>query len=268
MKTRTRQIILGIILTLSLIFLIHYTGQTEPFRLEAVQAAQQAQAIETGAVLYSEHCRDCHGLRGEGMGELGPALNDEYFFTGRLTDVDWPGTLAEYISLTTAGGRLTATRPLYAGDGTAAVMPAWSQTYGGPLRPDQIKALTAFILNWQSMATGQIELPMPAAPPSYPADPEAQARGQKLFISLGCADCHSIEGISHANAGPALNHIGQIAGERKPLLSAAAYLRESILIPNAYFVAGFEPDTVEQSCGAVAGLSQLDDVVTFLLAQK
>ena len=58
------------------------------------------------------------------------------------------------------------------------------------------------------------------APPDGPSGPE-------LIVSMGCAGCHTIDSIPEAReeVGPDLSHIGARAD--------AAYIRESILDPNA-----------------------------------
>jgi mono/diheme cytochrome c family protein len=263
------QLILGLCLALTTTGLVIYTGSNEEDRLVRQAQAQHAQAIETGAALFATHCRACHGLNGEGVGQLGPPLNDAHFFTDRLAEVGWPGTLGAYIAATISSGRVTATRPLYAGDGGIAVMSAWSNRFGGPLRDDQINDLAAFILNWQPTALGQVELTEITLPPPNPANhPETIRRGQAVFLSAGCADCHPIDGVGQGEGGPDLSHIGTTAADRNPELSAENYIRESFLIPNAYFVPGFEPETAGVNCGGILSEPQLDDLVSFLVSRE
>lgn len=52
----------------------------------------------------------------------------------------------------------------------------------------------------------------------------------------GCGGCHTIPGIPAAagQLGPDLTNIGATATTRKPAFSADAYIRESILEPNAF----------------------------------
>jgi mono/diheme cytochrome c family protein len=224
-----------------------------------------ASQIEIGAELYQEHCRTCHGNRGEGLGQLGPALNDEAFFTKRLAEVGWQGTMAEYLETTIRLGRVVATRPLYAGDGIVA-MTSWGQEQGGPLRPDQIRALTLFILNWEATAKGDFkpqELILPTPNPS--SSSSKKANGEEIFVKAGCSDCHAIEGLAEATVGPELNGIGITAETRIQGYSSEEYLRESFLIPNAYRVVGYDESVL---CGGVLTQSQLDDLVAFLLSLR
>jgi mono/diheme cytochrome c family protein len=261
------QILLGIISTLALVGLLGFVAINEEARMQQTAQAQQALSIEVGADLYEIHCRSCHGAKGEGVGQLGPPLSNASFFTARLAEVAWPGTLAEYIIATTTTGRLVATRPLYAGDGIAAVMAPWSDRYGGPLSDDQIRDVAAFVINWQATALGQVELTELELPETSADDPQVIARGQQLFVEQ-CGECHTMAGLTQGKIGPELTDIVQIAPGRKPELTVEEYVRESFLIPNAYIVAGYEPKTAGASCGGVLSQQQLDEVVAFLLAGK
>jgi mono/diheme cytochrome c family protein len=196
------------------------------------------------------------------VGQLGPALNDRAFFENRLGEVGWPGTLDAYIQHAIAEGRITSTRPLYAGDGNVA-MSAWSQAYGGPLRPDEIRNLAVFIRNWQATAQGDFK-PTELVIPTPERGPRAAqvANGSRLFDKAGCAACHRTPGHGEGGAGPGLSQIAATAKTRVSGYSAEEYLRESFLIPNAYLVDGYAPSL---GCGGVLTHEQLDDLVSYLL---
>jgi mono/diheme cytochrome c family protein len=262
------QILLTLMTVLTTAGLLFFVARREEARLARAEAAQEAQAIEVGAELYQIHCRSCHGVNGEGVGQLGPPLSDEHFFTNRLAEVGWPGTLEEYILAVTTTGRQVATRPIYAGDGTAVVMAPWSQKYGGPLRDDQIRNVAAFVLNWEATALGRVELTALEIPRASAGDPAAILRGEEHFVAAGCANCHTIEGISEGQTGPELTQIGAVAGTRKPDLSAEDYIRESFLIPYVYIVEGYESEDGAVMCGGILSEPQLDEVVAFLLSQQ
>jgi mono/diheme cytochrome c family protein len=231
-------------------------------RLERMATASE---IARGAELFEANCRSCHGVNGEGVGELGPALNDRAFFQDRLAVIGWEGTLAEYVEATIMLGRIAATRQLYVGDGVVA-MTAWGQAYGGPLRPDEIRALTSFVRNWDRTALGQVSL-QPLVPPTPSAEDLAAGAGtgRKIFETKGCADCHIVSGISHGQGGPDLSGVATRSETRRSGYTAEAYLRESFLVPNAYRIEGYPPDVV---CGGVLSQSQLDDLVAFLLSLR
>ncbi len=82
----------------------------------------------------------------------------------------------------------------------------------------------------------------PPAPTNTPA-PTPTARpieGQspeEVILNAGCGACHAIGPLGEGGkVGPDLSAIGITAGERKPGMSAADYLRESIVDPNVYVV--------------------------------
>lgn len=256
-------LLLGALAALATLLLLIMAGDAEADRMARRVRMQQAMQIEAGAALFAEHCRNCHGVNGEGVGQLGPALNERAFFDGRLREVGWPGTLDEYIQHAIAEGRITATRPLYAGDGSVA-MAAWAQAYGGPLRPDEIRNLTAYVHNWEATAAGRFRPATLVIPTPERGSSAAQvARGSQLFRKAGCAACHAAPGNGDATVGPSLAHIAATAKTRVPGYSAEEYLRESFLIPNAFVVDGYGSNL---GCGGVLTHEQLDDLVSYLLS--
>ncbi len=258
----TRILILGSIVTLALIVLLSDVGAREELRLAGAAQIEQARRIEQGAALYAQNCLACHGVNGEGLGALGPALHDAHFFTGRLQEVGWNGSLHDYVAATIAFGRVTATRPLYAGDGVVAMQP-WARANGGPLRDDQIEALTAFVLNWEATALGEVVLsPLPTPTPLAANDLAQLARGRQLFGEAGCTACHGEDAAGVGEVGPPLVGIGAVAGERMPGVAAAEYLRASVLVPAAWVVEGYAQPG---ECVAVMSDAQLADLVAFLL---
>jgi mono/diheme cytochrome c family protein len=260
------QIIIGLVLAIATIWLVAQVGGNEESRMARAETARHATAVENGAALYETHCSECHGVRGEGVGQLGPPLNDEAFFTTRLSEVGWLDTLESYIIATVTHGRLVATVPLYAGDGVAAVMAPWAIEYGGPLRDDEIRDVTAFVLNWEATALGEVELTQVEAPVSSASDPQAITRGEEQFVT-SCGECHTVEGVSSGELAPDLTEINAVVPTHNPELDAEGYIRVSVLVPNAHYVEGYEPGQTEATCGAILSEQQLDEVVTFLLAQ-
>jgi mono/diheme cytochrome c family protein len=259
MSAPVRDIVLGTLFTLATLAVVVAVMGREEGRMARAATGQEARAIEAGAALYATYCSSCHGASGEGIGALGPALNDAHFFTDRLSEVGWPGTLEDYIINTTAAGRVTATRPLYAGDG-AVVMAAWGERYGGPLRDDQVRAVAAFVLNWEATARGDfVFTPLPTPTPD-PAE-LAAAGGDRVFLDAGCGTCHAVAGVSTGDDGPDLARIGAEAGGRVTGQAADEYLRESVLVPNAHVAEGY---TAPGACSAVLTAAQLDALVAYL----
>jgi mono/diheme cytochrome c family protein len=157
---------------------------------------------------------------------------------------------------------------MYAGNETTAVMSPWLDRYGGPLREDQIRDIATFIMNWKPTALGKVELIELVVPKTNLGDPQTVSRGKAAFLSH-CAQCHLIANVSQPQkAGPELTHISTVALSRKPDMQAEDYLRESVLIPNAFVVDGFEADKIGYHCGGLLSSRQLDEIVAFLLVQR
>jgi mono/diheme cytochrome c family protein len=253
------EITVGLLLILATMFIVLFVGVSDlTVRLDDTTSAQQARAIEKGAALYETNCAiPCHGVYGEGR--QAPTLNTPVLFDagpeGRIAQMGWTGTVQSYIESTIAAGR----------PGTK--MQPWSQEYGAPLRDDQIENLTAFIMNWAPTAG---EFPEGVAPAEATPIPEDQlvSVGQQLFETQGCTGCHAVEGISDAQTGPELTHIGTVAQERAPeagVEDAAAYIHQSVVEPNAYVVPGFNPNIMPQTFGQTLSQDQINALVQFLL---
>jgi mono/diheme cytochrome c family protein len=97
-----------------------------------------------------------------------------------------------------------------------------------------------------------------------PRATEPVPRGRQVYREKSCATCHRI-GSDGATIGPALTHVGSVAGTRRPGQSAEEYLIESLRDPGAYIVPGY-PDTMPR--GQDRGMTQedFDDLVQYLLS--
>lgn len=79
-----------------------------------------------------------------------------------------------------------------------------------------------------------------AASPRAPAATAAEA-----FVIHGCHACHAHPLIAQgAGTGPDLAHAGAMARERLGDDKARAFIRESIISPNAVIADGYEPDVM------------------------
>src|SRR3990172_2672680 len=165
------EITLGVLLVLITSALLVVYGLGEEQRMQEYILQQEAQEIEVGAYLFELNCSTCHGKQGQGIPGLCPPLNERHFFTNRLEEVGWAGSLEDYIVATASSGRLVSTRPeQYVGGGRPA-MPAWSQTFDGPLREDQIRSIARFVMNWEATALEQVELVQVVVPGVESDDP-------------------------------------------------------------------------------------------------
>jgi hypothetical protein len=160
---------------------------------------------------------------------------------------------------------MMGTRPIYAGNGSTAVMPGWNEKYGGPLRADEIAEISRFILNWEATALGRVTLEQIELPRMNLADRKNSAEGEHVFVEK-CSRCHVFRDIDRAQIpGPELSGFSTIAPQRREGYEGIDYLKESVMIPNAYLVDGYTELADEHSCGAVLSFSDLESVGSFLL---
>lgn len=101
-------------------------------------------------------------------------------------------------------------------------------------------------------------------------DPDA---GQILFSQTAireapsCSSCHSLE-PGQVLVGPSLAGIASRAGERKSGIDAEAYIRESILNPNAYIVPGFSEGMMYQEFKEVLTEEEVENLTAYLLSLR
>jgi len=108
-------------------------------------------------------------------------------------------------------------------------------------------------------------------------DPEA---GERLYTSFtigradapGCITCHSLEageikvGPSHAGIARRAAEVIQQSNYTGSATTAEGYLRESILVPDAYVEAGFPPGVMYQAYSQTLTEGELADIVAFLIS--
>lgn len=243
------RILAGLISILIAVSGIVYIAINEPDRQEEFKQAFQGRSIESGAAIFNEYCSPCHGIQGQGIEGVAPALNTEYFFTERLDDIGYQGSLEAYIELTVAGGR-----PVQSSSGPwPQNMPTWSVDYGGPLRNDQVGNVVDFIMNWQETA------PPGGAPDDEPepvvsVGDTPEERGQNLFTTLGCVGCHMINGQG-GNVGPDLTEVYE-KGED--------YIHEAIITPNAVIAEGYQPNIMPATFGDRLSEEQINEIIAYL----
>jgi mono/diheme cytochrome c family protein len=249
------KISLAIASLLLMIVLFFFMALIEEQRMEAQTANWIGREIEKGAEIYANNCANCHGPDGKGLPGVAPALHSKYFFTQRLQDIGWTGSLHDYVALTVAAGRPSKVQSQW-----AVMMPTWSERYGGPLRDDQVQAVTAFVLNWEedALTQGTPDNPDPWQPfldaPSKAAAEEGAAPAaevtpeptgprppQELFVSMGCMGCHNLDQPQTPNnrgpVGPNLGNLHETAGTHGQ--DPFTYVYESIVNPNAYISEGY-----------------------------
>jgi nitric oxide reductase subunit C len=98
-----------------------------------------------------------------------------------------------------------------------------------------------------------------------PDDPVAAGRYWIARPPANCVTCHSLQ-PDVVLVGPSLAGVATRAAARVPGMSAEEYLRQSILDPGAYVVAGF-PDAMARNLGEVLNSQQISEIIAFLLTQ-
>ena len=237
------KIIIGTVSFMIAMMVLGYAALRETARLERFTAARTGRQIEAGAHLYNQNCATCHGVNakaeecydagsGEPIGCIGLPLNYNALLCGepslRMEAMNWQGTKDAFIQSTLSSGR----------PGTE--MPTWSETFGGPLRNDQIVDITQFILNYGTEELCSAPIITYDWPETHAAfleefpegDPE---HGEQLFLSYGCTGCHgNLEDEASAAVGPWLGNIAVEGGTRIEGKAADEYVYESILAPSAF----------------------------------
>jgi mono/diheme cytochrome c family protein len=169
-------IIAGAGLTLAILVTFQIYLLREPARLQADIDQDLSEAVEAGEAIYDSNCASCHGE--QGGGSIGPALNSKQLLSNASDEL--------LFSLIRTGVPGTA-------------MPAWSQSFGGPLTDEEIRQAVAFVRAWE-----------PNAKDAGPELPEPNpARGAEIFGSV-CFACHGPQGEG-TEIAPALNDAIRLA---------------------------------------------------------
>jgi hypothetical protein len=129
-------------------------------------------------------------------------------------------------------------------------------------------ALALVVVSAVALSSGGGRQPPPPTPSAQPTrTPDPVALGQNLFQTKGCIGCHSVSsrGLrSEIGIGPDLSNLRHWASVRKPEMTAEAYVRESIVQPQAFLVPGFRDREIEMPVIPVSE-PELQAVVVFLL---
>jgi cytochrome c len=271
------QIALGALAVAATIVVLAVVGAGEPRRMANFTISYNARQIETGALIFENNCRPCHGPQGKGIEGVAPAINAADLFNGeRLKAIGFAGTVQDYVRATISSGRPVPSE----GTNYPQRMPTWSQDFGGPLRDDQINSLVAYIMNWKDRALQEAAGPTPTpmanamgTDMTIPLPPGDADRGKSLTEGdLGCVGCHILSAT-----GPAWLPSGDTPGigaraETRftesdyagHATTAQQYLLESIVTPNAFVVSGFEPNIMPGNYGERLTVQDAADIIAYL----
>jgi cytochrome c551/c552 len=88
------------------------------------------------------------------------------------------------------------------------------------------------------------------------------ANGDTLLSTYGCIVCHR----STTNIAPSFEGIAERAETRRPPLTAAQYLYESIIQPNEYVVEGYQVGMMPPNYADRLSDQELGDIIAYLLS--
>jgi mono/diheme cytochrome c family protein len=100
------------------------------------------------------------------------------------------------------------------------------------------------------------------------------AAGEELFNkriaevqhSLSCSSCHTLDGKDSRDA-PTLAEISTVAADRVDGMSDVDYLRQSIVDPSAFRVAGEWASPMPNMYSDVLSEDEIDNLIAFLLTR-
>ena len=247
----------------------------EPARMESFTRSYESRQIEQGALIFESSCLPCHGPQGEGT-PLGPPLSRADLFNGEYLDaIGWSGSLDDFLRSTVSAGRAVPTE----GTNFPQPMPTWGKDFGGPLRPDQIENVVAYVMNWGDRAIAGIEPTEVSDGVMMGTDifielPEGDpAAGQVLAEqTLGCTACHTLTEVGpgwEAEAGlPGIGVRGGIRIQQDDYTGNATsndqYLIESVVETNVFLVEGFQASVMPTNFGERVTLQDMADLLAFL----
>ncbi len=156
-----KKILLAAILTVAIAAFLTVYWLLEPYRVKVEAEKMRSNAAAKGKILYMTHCARCHGEKGGPQRGIRPINSKDY-----LKNVD-DSILYKIIERGIPG----------------TGMVALGDKEGGPLNPEQIRDLVAFIRSWEKTAP---TLPVEEAPPKTIFVQE----GAAYVGSESCIGCH------------------------------------------------------------------------------
>jgi len=166
-----KKIFLATILTVAIATFLTVYWLLEPYRVKVEAERLRSKAAAKGKILYMTHCARCHGDQGGPRRGIRPINSKDY-----LKNVD-DTILYKIIERGIPG----------------TGMVALGEKEGGPLNPEQISDLVAFIRGWEKTAPA---LPVEGAPPKTVFVQEEAA----YVGSESCIGCHEDLNKKQVNA--------------------------------------------------------------------
>jgi mono/diheme cytochrome c family protein len=280
-RSALAKLILSILAMMVAVAVVLFQGVIEERRMAAQTDNWDGRSVQNGAAIYANNCASCHGPDGKGLPGVAPALHSRYFFTQRLTDLAFTGSLEDYVALTVAAGR-----PNNKNSQWAQMMPTWSSEYGGPFRGDQVRDVAKFVVNWEKDALTQTKETDPWQPfqnaptvdiygdgAAIVAEATPESTGprppQELFVSMGCVGCHNMNlPQDEQNRGPVAPNMGNLyetAGTKVPGEDGPTYVHASIVNPNAFINEGYTAGIMPQNFTEKMSEDEIQSLVDWIL---
>ena len=93
------------------------------------------------------------------------------------------------------------------------------------------------------------------------------AAGQAVFASNGCGSCHTFQPASSTGTiGPNLDTAPTADAKADHNMALAAFVKESIVNPDAYIAKGFNKGLMPTTFGNTIKGTQLNDLVAFIVS--
>lgn len=107
-----------------------------------------------------------------------------------------------------------------------------------------------------------------AAAAPAPSSSSSSAAGKAVFLSAGCGACHTFAPAgTTGKVGPDLDTTPEkdAVTAKMPL---PAFVKESIVKPNAFISPGFQKGLMPQTFASTLGAKKIDELVAFITAGK
>lgn len=158
----------------------------------------------------------------------------------------------------TAGGTQTVIRTVAANPATTSATTTAAPTTTAP-------TTTAAATTAPQTTTASTAAATTAATATAPAGANA-AQGKPVFAANGCGSCHTFKPAgSTGTIGPDLDTT-PAKDATKDNMPLAAFIRESIVDPNAYISPGYQKGVMPETFGSSLSKTQLAQLVAFVAA--
>ncbi len=210
------------------------------FALPLAACGRDEPNLSNGKALFTQKCGTCHTLTRAGtQGQTGPNLDAA--FRAALRDGISRNTVKGIVSRQILHPRRTSVMPAGIFEGKDA---------------RDVAAYVAFAVDRTGGDRGALAQ----------AGLAGATTGEQIFTAAGCAGCHTLaKAKANGKIGPSLDNLKQAAqqlGKGKP----DAYVRQSILDPNAVVVKGFPAGVMPPFKGKLSD-QQVQALVSYLLGK-